>query len=344
MTIDRDNTNGRKHGWFLWGNWWRSTDQTNSKQYQTNQPSQTIPHQPDIPNQPNQPTSIHHFPPPTSYTPHTTTTVLFQGLRSAAHGCLEEFGEMDVVEFASAEVGRGGCRCCGFSGGLKLVGWMVLFIKPLTVTVGYGISYETSFRRKKSKAWTYEETPTENIGHSTLEWRWTVCKVAECQLDLDKLLFRSPNGSKRSIQVAKCSTPTYVNRFQTPVLHSMNLWLGLRDQTHGTAAWCERCELGDAKCRTSKWEAQERIIPYMTMHFMVFCKCIIFQTYTVSFLENWCIFPSTLLQVRLIRREYSCGCECPCLPLHSTGAATCWIDGGAYSLALFLGVDVGGRV
>jgi len=27
-----------------------------------------------------------------------------EGLRSAAHGCLEEFGEMDVVEFASAEV------------------------------------------------------------------------------------------------------------------------------------------------------------------------------------------------------------------------------------------------
>ncbi len=32
--------------------------------------------------------------------------------------------------------------------------------------------------------------------------------------------------------------------------------LGLWDQTHGTSAWCERCELGDAKCRTSKWEAQ----------------------------------------------------------------------------------------
>ena len=45
---------------------------------------------------------------------------------------------MDVVEFASAEVGRGGCRCCGLSGGLKLVGWMVLFIKPLSV--GCGIS------------------------------------------------------------------------------------------------------------------------------------------------------------------------------------------------------------
>lgn len=92
-----------------------------------NQPIQTIPPQPDIPNQPT--TSIHHFPPPSSTPP--TPPPLFQGLRSAAHGCLEEFGEMDVVEFASAEVGRGGCGCCGFSGGLKPVGWMVLFIKPL---------------------------------------------------------------------------------------------------------------------------------------------------------------------------------------------------------------------
>ena len=79
---------------------------------QPTKPIQTIPHQPDIPNQTKPTTSIDHFPPPSSYTPHHPTA-LFQGLRSAAHGCLEEFGEMDVVEFASAEVGRGGCGCCG---------------------------------------------------------------------------------------------------------------------------------------------------------------------------------------------------------------------------------------
>ena len=134
MTIDRDNMNRKKDGRFLWGIEEdqptkpiqsnikpTKTNKTNPNQTTPNQtkPNQTIPHQPDIPNQTKPTTSIHHFPPPSSYTS-PTTTVLFQGLRSAAHGCLEEFGEMDVVEFASAEVG-----CCGFSSGLKAVGWMV---------------------------------------------------------------------------------------------------------------------------------------------------------------------------------------------------------------------------
>lgn len=88
-------------------------------------------------------------------------------------------------------------------------------------------------------------------------------------------------------------------------------------------------EMRNAELRNERHRS--KIIPYVTMHFMVFCKCIIFQTYTISFLENWCIFPSTLLQVRLLRREYNCCCECSCLPLHSTGATTCWIDSGGFA-------------
>lgn len=73
---------------------------------------------------------------------------------------------MDVVEFASAEVGRGGCRC-GFSRGLKLVGWM-FFKKPLTVS--YGISHEkTSIRKKhdsvRPEIWMKNPRKTLDTGH-----------------------------------------------------------------------------------------------------------------------------------------------------------------------------------
>ncbi len=101
-----------------------------------NQPNQTKPNQtqtkPTWHTKPNQPTFHWSFP-PTEF--HSRS---IQGLRSAAHGCLEEFGEMDVVEFASAEVGRG-CGCCGCGFPWFEGGWLDGFVYK-ALTVGHGIT------------------------------------------------------------------------------------------------------------------------------------------------------------------------------------------------------------
>ena len=81
--------------------------------------------------------------------------------------------------------------------------------------------------------------------------------MAECQLDLDRLLFRSPNGSKRSIQVAKCSTPTYgyVNRFQTPVVHSVfTPWIYVRSSRPDAWNCYVMWEMWTRRCETPNFE------------------------------------------------------------------------------------------
>ena len=327
------------------GDRWWSINQTNPNQTTPNQPNQTIPDQPDIPNQPT--TSIHHFPPSTS-TPPTPPPRC-----SRAYEARHMDASRSLVRWMSWSLLLPRLDVVGVVVGFpvdwsRLVGWFcscfVYKYKAPNCWLWNFTWKKNSIRRKKKHDSVRSEIgwkPKENIGQWTLEWRWTVCKVAECQLDLDRLLFRSPNGSRRSIQVAKCSTPILMEppRF-TP-------WIYVRSSRPDAWNCCVTWEMWTRRCEMPNFEMRgtgAKSSHTWQFHFMVLWKRFIFQTYTVSFLENWCIFPSTLLQVRLIRREYSCGCECPCLPLHSTGAATCWIDGGAYSLALFLGVDVGGRV
>lgn len=243
MAIDRDNTNGRKHGWFLWGNWWRSTDQTNRNN--TN-PNNTTP---TWHTKPTKPTFHTSFPPPTSYTPHHH--------HRCSRAC--EARHMDasrsLVRWTSWNLLPQRLDVVGFP---VVWSWLVgcfLFIKPLPLTVGYGISHEkTSWKGKKwlCRAWTLD------IGMKMKGVRdgWMLPR------SYSRLFFFS-SRCNRSIQGCDMLDTNFhgMSRYVQPLSFTPWIMLGLRDQTHGTVAWCERCELGDAKCRTSKWEAQEQNHP-----------------------------------------------------------------------------------